>query len=128
MNEDELDDSSSDEDDFITGDSDSDSFVEYSGKLQVLHKVLPLWFSQGHRVLIFSQWKKTLDIIQRFINTKGWKFGRLDGNTNVASRQKLVDSFNNDLSYFGMLLTSKTGGVGLNLTGADRVIIFDPDW
>jgi len=128
VNEDELDDSSSDEDDFLTGDADSDSFVEYSGKLQVLHKILPLWSSQGHRVLIFSQWKKTLDIIQRFINTKGWKFGRLDGNTNVASRQKLVDSFNNDLSYFGMLLTSKTGGVGLNLTGADRVIIFDPDW
>lgn len=79
-------------------------------------------------VLIFCQWKKMLTIIQRFMMLKGWKFGRLDGNTNVASRQRLVDNFNDDESYFAMLCTTRTGGVGLNLTGADRIILYDPDW
>ncbi len=68
---------------------DEDSLVESSGKLEVLAKILPLWKEQGHRVLIFSQWKKTLDIIQHFTNKKGWSFGRMDGSTNVAARQKV---------------------------------------
>jgi DNA excision repair protein ERCC-6 len=69
-----------------------------------------------------------LNIIEGFTRLQGWKFGRLDGNTNVASRQRLVDNFNSDLSYFGMLCTTRTGGVGLNLTGASRIILYDPDW
>ena len=52
-----------------------------------------------------------LTIVQRFTELKGWKFGRLDGNTNVAARQRLVDKFNSDTSYFGMLCTTRTGGV-----------------
>jgi hypothetical protein len=68
-----------------------------------------------------------LNIIQRFTESQGWKFGRLDGNTNVASRQRLVDRFNSDDSYFGMLMTTRTGGVGLNLTGANRIVLYDPD-
>jgi DNA excision repair protein ERCC-6 len=109
-------------------DNDESTLKERSGKLEVLAKILPLWKRQGHRVLIFSQWKKMLDIIHHFVQGQGWKFGRLDGDTNVSSRQRLVDSFNNDSSYFGMLLTTKTGGVGLNLTGANRIILYDPDW
>lgn len=69
-----------------------------------------------------------LNIIQQFVNLQGWKFGRLDGNTNVAARQRLVDTFNSDESYFGLLCTTRTGGVGLNLTGANRIILYDPDW
>jgi DNA excision repair protein ERCC-6 len=69
-----------------------------------------------------------LSIIQRFTEFQGWKFLRLDGDTNVAARQRLVDTFNNDDSFFGMLMTTRTGGVGLNLTGADRIILYDPDW
>jgi DNA excision repair protein ERCC-6 len=69
-----------------------------------------------------------LNIIQSFTESKGWKFGRLDGSTNVAARQRLVDNFNTDHSYYGMLMTTRTGGVGLNLTGADRIILYDPDW
>eukprot|EP00977_Amphora_coffeiformis_P014673 scaffold4162_cov162-Amphora_coffeaeformis.AAC.6 len=69
-----------------------------------------------------------LNIIETFVNLQGWKFGRLDGNTNVASRQRLVDNFNQDESYFGLLMTTRTGGVGLNLTGANRIILYDPDW
>lgn len=121
------------DDDSEDGDTDEpvdlhESFVSRAGKLEVLAKILPLWRKQGHRVLIFCQWKKMLNIIQRFTELQGWKFGRLDGNTNVASRQHLVDTFNKDDSYFGMLCTTRTGGVGLNLTGANRIILYDPDW
>ena len=104
------------------------SMIQRSGKLEVLSKILPIWKKQGHRVLLFCQWKKTLDIIQPFFYSQGWKFGRLDGNTNVAARQRLVDNFNSDDSYFALLCTTRTGGVGLNLTGANRILIFDPDW
>jgi len=100
---------------------DEDNLMERSGKLEVLGKILPLWKKQGHRVLIFCQWKKMLNIVQKLMLLKGWKFGRLDGNTNVASRQRLVDAFNTDESYFAMLCTTRTGGVGLNLTGECRV-------
>jgi len=105
-----------------------ESLADRAGKLEVLSKVLPLWHEQGHRVLIFCQWTKMLDIIQRFTELKGWKFGRLDGKTNVGTRQRLVDTFNSDESYFGLLCTTRTGGVGLNLTGANRIVLYDPDW
>jgi len=121
--------SSTDEDDFDEDEFDeSDNLISRSGKLEVLAKILPLWKRQGHRVLIFCQWTKMLSLIEQFVTTQGWKFGRLDGKTNIASRQRLVDSFNNDETYFGMLLTTRTGGVGLNLTGANRIILYDPDW
>lgn len=107
---------------------DEESLELRSGKLEVLGKILPLWNKQGHRVLIFCQWRKMLNIVQRFMMIKGWKFGRLDGNTNVAARQRLVDKFNSDESYFAMLCTTRTGGVGLNLTGASRVCLYSPDW
>ena len=58
-----------------------------------------------------------LNIVQRFTELQGWKFGRLDGNTNVASRQRLVDTFNSDTSYFGMLCTTRTGGVSIGIFG-----------
>lgn len=103
-----------------------ESLMERSGKLEVLSKILPLWNKQGHRVLIFCQWRMMLDIIQRFMMFKGWKFGRLDGNTNVRARQNLVDNFNSDDSFFALLCTTRTGGVGLNLTGANRIILYDP--
>lgn len=105
---------------------DEETLVERSGKLEVLSKILPLWNKQGHRVLIFCQWKMMLNIIQRFMLLKGWKFGRLDGDTNVGARQLLVDEFNSDESYFALLCTTRTGGVGLNLTGANRIILYDP--
>ena len=98
--------SSSEDDDMY----DQDMLAERSGKLQVLSKILPLWRKQGHKVIIFTQWKKMLGIIEQFTNLQGWKYCRMDGNTNVASRQKLVDRFNNDDSYFCMLMTTRTGG------------------
>lgn len=120
------DDSSSSDDEFY--EEEDDAIADQSGKLQVLSKILPLWKQQGHKVIIFTQWRKMLDIIERFSNMQGWNYARMDGNTNVASRQRLVDKFNNDESYFCMLMTTKTGGVGLNITGANRVLLYDPDW
>eukprot|EP00957_Ditylum_brightwellii_P212233 15367115-Ditylum_brightwellii.AAC.1 len=79
-------------------------------------------------ILWTDQWTKMLNIIQRFTALQRWKFLRMDGSTNVGSRQRMVDDFNGDDSYFGMLMTTRTGGVGLNLTGADRIILYDPDW
>ena len=88
------------------------SLIERSGKLEILAKILPLWKKQGHRVLIFCQWRKMLDIIMDFVKSHGWKFGRLDGNINVASQQRLVDMFNSDDSYFCMLCTTQIGEIG----------------
>jgi len=115
--------SSSDEDRY-----DQENLADRSGKLQVLSKILPLWHKQGHKVIIFTQWRKMLDIIEQFTNMQGWKYARLDGNTNIASRQILVDKFNKDPNYFCFLMTTRTGGVGLNITGANRVLLYDPDW
>ncbi|KAL7542684.1 hypothetical protein ACHAXR_011990 [Thalassiosira sp. AJA248-18] len=116
--------SSSSDDDFF----DQDKLADRSGKLQVLSKILPLWHKQGHKVIIFTQWKKMLTIIEQFAVQKEWKYCRMDGNTNIASRQKLVNKFNTDASIFCMLMTTRTGGVGLNITGANRVLLYDPDW
>ena len=118
---------SSDEDD-EEEDADPNSFVNRSGKLQVLAKILPLWKKEGHRVLIFCQTRQMLNLIERFVKRKGLVFRRMDGNTAVGARQGLIDRFNGDESIFGMLLTTKTGGVGVNFTGASRIILFDPDW
>lgn len=96
-----------------TSDFEGSSLVDRAGKFQVLAKILPLWRKQGHRVLIFCQWRKMLNIIERFTRAQGWRFLRLDGNTAVGSRQRMVDEFNNNDDYFGMLMTTKTGGVGL---------------
>jgi len=96
--------------------------------MAILEKILPLWQKQGHRVLIFTQTRQMLNILQRFTISVGMKFGRIDGNTHIKDRQKMVDLFNDDSSYFGLLCTTKTGGVGLNLTGANRIVLFDPDW
>lgn len=127
VNENDIGDTSSDDDSSII-EVEEENLIERSGKLEILAKILPLWKKQGHRVLIFSQWKKMLNIIQHFMNLQGYKYERLDGNTNVGSRQNLVDKFNSDDSIFAMLLTTKTGGVGLNLTGANRIVLYDPDW
>ncbi|GMI29423.1 hypothetical protein TeGR_g3527 [Tetraparma gracilis] len=114
------------DDDF--SDDGPNSFVNRSGKLQILSKILPLWKKEGHRVLIFCQTRQMLTLIERFVQRRNLTFRRMDGNTAVGARQGLVDRFNNDPSIFGMLLTTKTGGVGVNFVGANRIILFDPDW
>lgn len=101
---------------------------EKSGKMQVVKALVELWKSQGHRTLLFCQTRQTMDILQSFLSKLGIKFMKMDGTTPIALRQTLVDSFNQDVSFHVFLLTTRVGGLGVNLTGADRVIIFDPDW
>ncbi|CDH59745.1 dna repair and recombination protein rad26 [Lichtheimia corymbifera JMRC:FSU:9682] len=101
---------------------------EKSGKLVVVCALLRLWKSQNHKVLLFSQTRQMLDIIERVIKGLGFNYLRMDGNTAVGQRMALVNDFNTQDDIYVFLLTTKVGGLGLNLTGADRVIIFDPDW
>ena len=99
-----------------------------SGKLQVLSKILPEWARQGHRALVFSQTRQMLDVIELLARNLGLKFLRMDGTTPLRRRSELIDAFNDDPSVEAFLLTTKVGGLGVNLTAADRVLIFDPDW
>ncbi|ETS83989.1 hypothetical protein PFICI_05865 [Pestalotiopsis fici W106-1] len=100
-----------------------------SGKMQVVKALLPMWKKNGHKTLLFSQGVQMLEILEQFIQKTGdIKYLRMDGKTPVKERQVLVDQFNNDPELDVFLLTTKVGGLGVNLTGANRVIIFDPDW
>lgn len=103
--------------------------VHKSGKMAVLKGALQLWKRQGHKTLLFSQGVLMLDILEKFIQNLGdFKYLRMDGGTAVKNRQALVDEFNGDPELDVFLLTTKVGGLGVNLTGANRVVIFDPDW
>jgi len=104
-------------------------FISLSGKAQALARLLPELKTNGHRPLIFSQWTSTLDIIEVVLEQLGMSFVRLDGQTKMVDRQDLVDRYNAENSdIFAFLLTSRAGGVGLNLTGADSVILHDVDF
>lgn len=102
--------------------------IERSGKLVVLAQVLDSWKTQGHRVLLFSQTQQMLDIIEHYVSSKGFVYRRMDGSTPVKQRMALIDEFNEGDHVFIFILTTKVGGLGTNLIGANRVVIFDPDW
>ncbi|KAM3583284.1 DNA repair protein rhp26 [Umbelopsis sp. WA50703] len=101
---------------------------EKSGKMVVVRALLSLWKKEGHRVLLFSQTRQMLDILEIMIQNLGHRYLRMDGTTAIQNRMSMVDQYNANSDIFVFLLTTKVGGLGLNLTGADRVIIFDPDW
>ncbi|WCJ38302.1 DNA excision repair protein CSB [Euphorbia peplus] len=102
--------------------------LERSGKMKVVAQLLKAWQEQGHRVLLFAQTQQMLDILETFLNSGGYSYRRMDGQTPVKLRMALIDEFNNSDDVFIFILTTKVGGLGTNLTGANRVIIFDPDW
>ncbi|KAF7133261.1 hypothetical protein RHSIM_Rhsim09G0079500 [Rhododendron simsii] len=106
----------------------SDEHVMISAKCQELANLLPSLKESGHRVLIFSQWTSMLDILEWTLDVIGVTYRRLDGSTQVTERQTVVDTFNNDTSIFACLLSTRAGGQGLNLTGADTVVIHDMDF
>lgn len=101
---------------------------EYSGKMQVVKALIKMWKRLGHKALLFSQGVQMLDILEHFLRRNDFNFLRMDGSTPIKERQRLVDRFNNDPDIEIFLLTTKVGGLGVNLTGASRVIIYDPDW
>ncbi|WVZ86747.1 hypothetical protein U9M48_033483 [Paspalum notatum var. saurae] len=106
----------------------TDEHVFASAKCQALAELLPSLANDGHRVLIFSQWTTMLDILEWALEVIGVAYRRLDGGTPVTERQTIVDTFNNDRSIFACLLSTRAGGQGLNLIGADTVIIHDMDF
>ncbi|KAJ4710236.1 Protein CHROMATIN REMODELING [Melia azedarach] len=106
----------------------ADKHVMLSAKCRALAELLPSLKKAGHRVLIFSQWTSMLDILEWTLDVIGVTYRRLDGSTQVTERQDIVDAFNNDTSIFACLLSTRAGGQGLNLTGADTVVIHDMDF
>lgn len=98
------------------------------GKLQRLDSLLRTLQAGGHRALIFTQMTRVLDILEQFLNIHGHRYLRLDGATKIEQRQILTDRFNNDNRILAFILSSRSGGLGINLTGADTVIFYDLDW
>lgn len=100
------------------------NLVDAAAKLQLLEIMLPKLKDRGHRVLIFSQFLKHLDIIEDFLSGLGLNYGRLDGSVGSLEKQKRIDAFNAaDSPIFAFLLSTRAGGVGINLATADTVII-----
>ncbi|EFC47285.1 SWI/SNF-related matrix-associated actin-dependent regulator of chromatin [Naegleria gruberi] len=100
-----------------------------SGKFELLSRIFPKLKRTGHRVLLFSQMTQILDIFEEFLSHLGYEYLRLDGAVNAADRGTLVKQWNaKDSPYFVFLLSTRSGGLGLNLQTADTVIMFDSDW
>merc|ERR1711874_241310 len=100
-----------------------------SGKFEVIDRILPKMQASGHRVLMFCQMTQCMTIIEDYFNFKGYRFLRLDGMTKADERADMLKVFNSkDSEYFIFLLSTRAGGLGLNLQTADTVIIFDSDW
>ncbi|CAH1392031.1 unnamed protein product [Nezara viridula] len=105
-----------------------DRIICESGKLKKLDELLPKLKEEGHRVLIFSQFVFILDILEQYLKIRDHDYLRLDGSTRSLDRQELIDNYNEDSNIFIFLLTTKAGGIGINLTTADTVIIHDIDF
>ncbi len=100
--------------------------VQSSGKMVILMKLLPKLQSGGHKVLIFSQMVRVLDLLEELLKLNNYSYERLDGSTRASARTAAMSRFNKkSYNRFVMLLSTRAGGLGLNLTSADTVIIFD---
>lgn len=100
-----------------------------SGKFELLDRILPKLFRTGHRVLMFFQMKEEMNILEEYLRWRGWLWLRLDGNAKGDLREEALANFNAANSPYNLfILTTRAGGLGLNLQAADTVIIFDSDW
>lgn len=107
----------------------NDLLYRVAGKFELLQRVLPKLHATGHRLLIFFQMTQVITIMEDFLSMLGFKYLRLDGSTKAEERTDLLSRFNAPNSpYFVFLLSTRAGGLGLNLQTADTVIIFDSDW
>lgn len=105
------------------------NLVDASSKLLLLESLLPKLQERGHRVLIFSQFLDMLNIVEDFLEGLQMQYQRLDGTISALQKQKRIDEFNApDSPLFAFLLSTRAGGVGINLATADTVIILDPDF
>ncbi|XP_046842317.1 lymphoid-specific helicase-like [Xenia sp. Carnegie-2017] len=105
-----------------------EELITSSGKTLLLDQMLPELKRRGHKVLLFSQWTKQLDILQDICYIRDYKYSRIDGDMKFAERQIQIENFNSDQNVFIFLLSTRAGGLGLNLTAADTAIIYDSDW
>lgn len=108
----------------------TNSAAKQSGKLLVLERFLKALWQSGEKVVLVSQFTQTLQILQELLESHGMTHCRLDGTLAANKRQTMVEKFNrsNAASCFAFLLSAKSGGCGLNLIGASRLILYDTDW
>ncbi len=107
----------------------NENIIRSSGKVELLDRMLPKLRAAGHRVLMFTQMTAVMTILEDYFIYRGYLSLRLDGSTPADEREKRMFKFNApDSPYFIFLLSTRAGGLGLNLTAADTVIIFDSDW
>ncbi|KAL1512922.1 hypothetical protein ABEB36_002423 [Hypothenemus hampei] len=105
-----------------------ENLVQSSGKMKVLDALLPELKKRKHKVLLFSQFTMLLDIIEDYLLMREYNYRRLDGAFNIDDRAENIDDFNNDPNVFIFIISTRAGGLGLNLMAADTVIFFDRDW
>ena len=102
--------------------------LESSGKLMLLDKFIEKFKQENHKMLIFSQFKRMLDVIELYLRMKAIPFEKLTGSVKTQDRISAIQRFNDDKTFGVFLLTTRAGGLGINLTSARVVIIFDSDW
>ena len=103
--------------------------IQASGKLVLLDKLLPKLKAGNHKLLIFSQMIRVLDIIEDYLINKKYIYERIDGRIRGNQRQEAIDRFSRpDSDRFVFLLCTRAGGLGINLTAADTCVIYDSDW
>ncbi|KAI9687570.1 MAG: hypothetical protein M1822_002180 [Bathelium mastoideum] len=117
------------EDQINPGRGSNDLLWRTAGKFELLDRILPKFQTTGHRVLMFFQMTQIMNIMEDFLRLRGFQYLRLDGSTKADDRSELLKQFNApDSPYFCFLLSTRAGGLGLNLQTADTVIIYDSDW
>ena len=105
-----------------------DHLYQTSGKMIIVNKILEK-LKYNHQVLIFSQFTSMLDILEDYLNFKEFKYCRIDGSTFLEDRETQIEEFSKENSdKFVFLLSTRAGGLGINLTTADTVILYDSDW
>lgn len=107
---------------------DKETLVTDAGKLSVLDSLLTRLKKEGHRVLIYSQMTKMIDLLEEYMWHRKHKYMRLDGSSKISERRDMVADFQARTDIFAFLLSTRAGGLGINLTAADTVIFYDSDW
>ena len=105
-----------------------EELIEQCGKFRLMDRILTQLRKKKHKVLFFSQMTKMLDLIESFLTVQGHRVCRIDGGVPWQERQAAIEDFNNDPDVQYFLLSTRAGGLGINLTAADTVIIYDSDW
>ncbi|XP_030374870.1 chromatin-remodeling ATPase INO80 [Scaptodrosophila lebanonensis] len=107
---------------------DKETLITDAGKLFVLDSLLTRLKAEGHRVLIYSQMTKMIDLLEEYMWHRKHRYMRLDGSSKISARRDMVADFQTRADIFVFLLSTRAGGLGINLTAADTVIFYDSDW